>query len=294
MDVQWELVIFTLFMTIGAGIFGVTGVLAGLKKGARIQFIGPLIALIAVAIGGVASFLHLQYWEKAFNGFGHLTSGITQEMIALAIFGIFVIVYIVLSRRGAIPVWAGWVAAVISVVLVFVMAHSYNVAARPVWDTPLLWLYYLSNAVLFGGLICSALLGVKKEEETGIAVRIAIVGGVLTAIAAIGYCFYIQAATSSFTSVDYYFDPTEPTKPMNDPVGALSGFATGPEALIFWGGALAIGALVPLTIAFLSNKKKGNTLVGLASGGALCAVIGGLCFRLILYAMSFSVFVLYG
>ncbi|MDR3307272.1 MAG: hypothetical protein LBS58_00010 [Coriobacteriales bacterium] len=293
MDVQWELIIFTLFITIGAGVFGVTGVLAGLKKGTKIQSIGPVAALVAVAIGGVASFLHLQYWERAFNGFGNLTSGITQEMIAIVVFGLLAIVYIVLARRGEIPTWAGWAAAAISVILVVVMAHSYNVAARPAWNTPLLWLYYLSNAVLFGGLICSAFLGITKEEETGIVVKTSIAGGVLTAVVALCYCFYIQAAASDFTFVEYYFDPTQPTKALNDPVGALSSFATGPEALLFWGGVLAIGALVPLAIAFFFRKKTGNTLIGLASGGAVCAVIGGISFRFILYAMSFSVFIFY-
>jgi anaerobic dimethyl sulfoxide reductase subunit C (anchor subunit) len=293
MDVQWELIIFTLFITIGAGIFGVTGVLAALKKGAKIQTIGPVVALVVVAIGGVASFLHLQYWERAFNGFGHLTSGITQEMIAVVVFGLFAIFYIVLARRGGIPVWAGWVAVVLSLILVVIMAHSYNVAARPAWNTPLLWLYYLSNAVLFGGLICALFLGITKEEETGIVIKTSIAGGILTAVVAVAYCFYFQSAASEFTYVANYFDPTQPTKAMNDPVGALSSFATGPEALLFWGGVLALGAIVPTAIAFFSQKKEGSTLIGLATGGVICAIAGGVCFRLILYALSFSVFIFY-
>jgi anaerobic dimethyl sulfoxide reductase subunit C (anchor subunit) len=214
-------------------------------------------------------------------------------MIAIVVFGLFAIVYIILARRGKVPVWAGWVAVAISVLLVVVMAHSYNVAARPVWNTPLLWLYYLSNAVLFGGLICSAFMGITKEEEIGIAVKTSFAGGILTAVVALGYCFYIQAAASQFTYVAHYFDPTQPTKPMNDPVDALSNFATGPEALLFWGGVLVLGALVPLAAAFFFRKKEGSSLVGLASGGAICAIIGGICFRLILYAMSFSVFIFY-
>ena len=292
MEVQWELIIFTLFITIGAGIFGITGVLAGLKKGEAIQLLAPIVALVAVAVGGIASFFHLQYWQRAFGGFGNPTSGITQEMIALVIFGLFVIIYIILSRRGKTPVWAGWTAAAISVALVIVMAHSYNVSARPVWDTPLLWLYYLSNAVLFGGLIVAAIQGLKKEEA-GLAVKVALVGGALVAIVAIAYGFFIQSAASSFTDVAYYHDPTQPTKAMNDPVGVLSGFLSGANALLFWGGVLVVGACVPLVVSFFSMKKKDTPLLGLASLGAVCAIAGGICFRLILYYTSYSVFMFY-
>jgi anaerobic dimethyl sulfoxide reductase subunit C (anchor subunit) len=173
------------------------------------------------------------------------------------------------------------------------MAHSYNVAARPAWDTPLLWLYYLSNTVLFGGLICAVLLGLKNED-TGLVVKTAIVGGALSVVVAIVYCVYFQVAAGEFSFVQYYFDPTQPTKAMNNPVGELSGFATGSDALLFWGGVVAIGAIIPLAIAFFSRKQKGTTLIGLAAGGALCAVVGGVCFRYILYAMGYSVFIFYG
>ncbi|MDR3315722.1 MAG: dimethyl sulfoxide reductase anchor subunit, partial [Coriobacteriales bacterium] len=150
MELQWPLMIFTLFICLGAGTFGVAGLLTALKKAPGIQLPATLVALVAIVIGGIASFLHLQHWDRLFNGFGHLTSGITQELIGIVVLVAAAVVYLVLARRGELPVWAGALALVVSVALVVVMANSYTMEARPVWDTPLLWLYYLANAVLSG------------------------------------------------------------------------------------------------------------------------------------------------
>jgi anaerobic dimethyl sulfoxide reductase subunit C (anchor subunit) len=284
--------IFTLFICLGAGTFGVTGLLAGLGRAQEIQIPAVVISLVAIAIGGVASFLHLQHWDRIFNGFGHLTSGITQELIGIVVFVVFAVIYLVLARRGKIPSWAGWVACVISVALVIVMSLSYAMAARPVWDSPLLSLYYLASAILSGALVVMVLSSLKKTENTLIS-KIALAGGALTLVALIAYAIYIPSVASSFTSVGNYFDPTHPTKVMADPQGMLSGFLSGDQALLFWGGALILGAFIPAVGAFFAMKQKGTTAAGIASVAALCALAGGLCFRVVLYALGFSVFVFY-
>ena len=91
----------------------------------------------------------------------------------------------------------------------------------------------------------------------------------------------------------YYFDPTHPTYDTVDRVAELTGFATGSQALLFWGGALVIGALVPLIVAFVARKKEGSALLGMAGIGVLCAAVGGVCFRIVMYALSFSPWPLY-
>jgi anaerobic dimethyl sulfoxide reductase subunit C (anchor subunit) len=284
--------IFTLLVCLGAGTFGVTGLLAGLGRASEVQMSATVTALVAIVLGGVASFLHLQHWDRIFNGFGHLTSGITQELIGIVVFVVVAVIYLVLARRGKIPAWAGWLALVISVALVIVMSFSYTMSSRPVWDSPLLWLYYLAGAILSGALVVSVLASVKKTEDTLIP-RIALVGAALTLVALIAYAVYIPSVASSFTSVGNYFDPTHPTKVMADPQGVLSGFLIGDQALLFWGGALALGALIPGVGAFLSMRQKGTSAAGIASVAVICALAGGLCFRVVLYALGFSVFVFY-
>ncbi|MDR3315606.1 MAG: hypothetical protein LBS98_03880, partial [Coriobacteriales bacterium] len=191
---------------------------------------------------------------------------------------------------------------VVSVALVVVMANSYTMEARPVWDTPLLWLYYLANAVLSGSLACAALAGIRRPADAGSAagsagvplvLTVALAGAAITLVALVAYAVFIPAQAAAFTSVGNYFDPTHPTKVMADPQGALAGFLTGDQAGLFWAGALVIGALVPGALAFLARKREGATLAAMAAIGVLCALAGGICFRMVLYALGFTVFVFY-
>ena len=90
----------------------------------------------------------------AFNGFGHLTSGITQELIAIVVLAAVAVAYLVMLRKSddgaSVPKWLAWLSVALSVVLVAVMAHSYTMAARPAWDSVLWILYVLGNACVLG------------------------------------------------------------------------------------------------------------------------------------------------
>jgi hypothetical protein len=123
--------------------------------------------------------------------------------------------------------------------------------------------------------------------------KAALGGGILTVLATIAYAIYIPSTAASFTSVGNYFDPTHPTKAMVDPGSQLSNFLTGDQAGLFWAGVLVIGAIVPLVLAFLALKKQGTTVVGLAAVSLVAAIVGAVCFRVIFYALGFSVFIFY-
>jgi len=292
MEIQWQLVIFTLLNCLGAGTFGVLGLLAAFGKGTEVRLPALVVALASLIIGGVASLFHVQHWERIFNGFGHLSSGITQEIICLALICIGIVVYFVVSRKGATPKWAGWMAMVLALLLIVAMAHSYVMPSRPMWNNALLYAYYISNTILFGSLVVALLYGLKKEGSA-FAVKVALVGGGLQLITAIAYAVVIPSLADSFTAVGFYFDPTTPTKAMMDPISLFSGFLTGEYALLFWGGALALGALIPPVLAFLANKKSGTTLAAYAGVGVACALAGGVAFRVVLYVLGFSVFLFY-
>jgi anaerobic dimethyl sulfoxide reductase subunit C (anchor subunit) len=292
MEIQWQLVYFTLLVCLGGGTFGVTGLLAALGKGDEIRLPGLVISLTALIVGGIASLFHVQHWERMFNGFGHLSSGITQEIICLALVCVAIVVYFVVSRKGATPKWAGWMAILLSLLLVIAMAHSYIMPSRPMWDNALLYVFYLANYVLFGALMVALLYGFKKKDASFVC-KVALIGGALQLVALIGYAVLIPSLADSFSAVGHYFDPNNPTKEMMDPAGVFSGFLTGENALLFWGGALVLGAVIPLLLAFFANKKSGTTLVTFAGVGLLSALAGGLAFRVILYILGFSLFVFY-
>jgi anaerobic dimethyl sulfoxide reductase subunit C (anchor subunit) len=264
--------------------------LALLGKGQKLQIPAVAIALVAVVIGGIASFLHLQHWDRAFNGFGNLASGITQELIGIVVFFIILVVYFVVSRQGATPKWAGACALIISVALVIVMTNSYLMPARPAWSTPLLYLFYLSQMVAAGGAVLWLLSSVVGAEDSGVlAARITAIGGGLVVISLAAYAVY--ASTISLPAVGNYFDPTDPTKPMVATSGYGSEMLMGSLAVYFWVALLA-GGVVAAVLGFLKWKQGDN---GLAFGtiALICVMVGGVTFRAALYALASSAFVFY-
>ena len=81
METQWPLVIFTLFVCITCGLLGSMSILALKGRGRDLQMTGLVTSVVCLVVGGIGAFLHLEHWERIFNGFGHITSGITQELI---------------------------------------------------------------------------------------------------------------------------------------------------------------------------------------------------------------------
>jgi anaerobic dimethyl sulfoxide reductase subunit C (anchor subunit) len=292
MEVQWQLIFFTLLVCLGSGTFATCGLLAIFGKDAEIRLPALVVSLAAMIIGGIASLFHVQHWERMFNGFGHLASGITQEIIGLALVCIAIVVYFVVSRKGKTPKWAGWMAIVISIIMIIAMAHSYVLPSRPLWDSPLLYVYYLANFILLGGLTVALLCGLKGVEAK-LPAMVALVGGALQVIGAIGYAIFIPTLASKFSIVEFYFDPNTPTKQMLDPNAIFSNYLTGDGLLLFWGGALVLGALIPLIAAFFARQKSGMTLAGVTGVAAVCAIAGGIAFRVVLYVLGFSLFIFY-
>ena len=79
MELQWPLILFTTLVAWSAGLFGAQAVAVLRGGGGRAQMPALVASVALLAAGGIAVFFHLQHWERIFNGFGHLTSGITQE-----------------------------------------------------------------------------------------------------------------------------------------------------------------------------------------------------------------------
>ena len=154
MELQWPLIVFTTLVAWSAGLFGTQALMAAFGTGKRAQVPAWICSAVLLAAGGIAVFFHLEHWERIFNGFGHLTSGITQELIAIVVLAVVAVAYLVLMRKSddgaSVPKWLAWASVALSVALVAVMAHSYTMAARPAWDSVLWILYVLGNACVLG------------------------------------------------------------------------------------------------------------------------------------------------
>ena len=190
MELQWPLILFTTLTAWACGVFGAQGVLALKGAGKKSQQLLAVVSCVLLALGGIAVFFHLQHWERIFNGFGHITSGITQELIAIMVFVVVAVAYFVMARKsadgGTLPKWMAVLAIVISVVLAAVCAHSYMMPARPAWNSVLEVLSIVGAACLLGPATVAVALAAKGEDAAELgapAVVGSAVGAVCTAVA---------------------------------------------------------------------------------------------------------------
>ena len=290
MELQWPLILFTTLVAWSAGLFGTQALMAVFGVGKKAQVPAWVCSAVLLAAGGIAVFFHLEHWERIFNGFGHLTSGITQELIAIVVLAVVAIVYLVLMRKSddgaSVPKWLAWVSVALSVVLVAVMAHSYTMAARPAWDSALWILYVLGNACVLGpatfALLSALAAGGPRDQPAERAAD----AGAPAGLAALAFAAFLQLSAGSFADVGLYFDPTHPTKAMADAAATVAS-----QAPLLWLGAVAVGAIVPLAAAFL-GRRTGNWKLWVPVAIA-AALVGAVCMRVVFYNLGLSVFMFY-
>lgn len=292
MELQWPLILFTTLVAWSAGLFGAQAVMAWGGHAKKSQTTAWVTAAVLLALSGIAVFLHLEHWERIFNGFGHLSSGITQELIAIVVLAVVAVVYLVMMRKSddgaSVPKWCSACAVLVSVVLVAVMAHSYTMAARPAWDS-LLWIAaVLGETCVLGPCTMTIIMAVRGDDLAPAGMP-AVVGAVVNAVTAAAFAIFLQASASSFAQVGLYFDPTHPTKAVADAAATVSA-----QAPLLWAGAVLVGAIVPLAVCFLA-KRKGDAASWKLWGAVavVAALAGALCLRITFYNLGLSVFMYY-
>ena len=292
MELQWPLILFTTLTAWGCGVLGGAGALALKGAGKKSQQLLAIVSCVLLALGGIAVFFHLQHWERIFNGFGHITSGITQELIAIVVFVVVAVVYFAMLRKsedgGTVPQWLAVAAIAISVVLAVVSAHSYMMAARPAWDTVVWPLAMLLAGGAAGALTVMAMLAAKGGESDACGLP-AVAGSVIGAVCTAAYAAFIQLSAGAFSQVGYYFDPTHPTKAVADAAATV-----GAQAPLLWLGAVVVGAVVPL-VCCVAARKKGDAASWKLFGGVavVAALVGAVCLRVAFYNVGLSVFMFY-
>ncbi len=302
MEMEWPLILFTFFVCLASGILLGQGVMTVLGKGKSMQLASLVSSLVALAVGGISVFFHLQHWERIFNGFGHITSGITLEFIGCVVFFVVLVVYFLMMRRaedGMAPKRCGVLAIIMGVAMPAITGDSYLMEAIPVWDTFLLPVYYVFNAVFFGGLSVLVIAALTKcDDVNDTAIWLAIGGGVATAVALIAYAVFINSLGGVYSDITYYFDPTLPDSSMIDVQEDFVGTVlAGSNAPLFWIGAVIVGVALPVVAAFMAKRAlaggKQQQVLPLAGAGLACALAGGICWRMILYMVAVSIFALY-
>jgi len=286
MQPQWPLIIFTALIAWSMGIFATQAVLSLLGKGKKIQMPSLLCSFVVMVIGGVAVFFHLQHWERIFNGFGHITSGITQELIALVVVFVFMVVYFIMLRRsedGFIAKWLSVAVIVVAATTDVVVAHSYMMPSRPAWDTFAWILAVVGNSCAAGPLAIAIISALKSDNSASLGL-ISVVGTGVNVATTVVYGLSLNGAIAQFDSLDYYFDPTVPTQKMVD-VAATSASQSG----LLWAGAVLVGAVLPLVMAVLARKTKGTPSVIVSTISLVAVLAGAVILRVVFYNMGFTV-----
>lgn len=288
MELQWPLILFTSFLAWSAGLFATQGIYALRGQGKKAQMPALIVSLVLLVVGGIAVFMHLQHWERIFNGFGHLTSGITQELIAIVIMVIVMVVFFVFIRRGGeepdIPAWVAVLAIVVAAALCIVMAHSYMMPSRPAWNSALQVLSIVGAACVLGPGTFAFLNSIRGGDAETANGTTNIVGSIVGAITTVVYAASMGSAGSALDDVGYYFDPVGPTRGISEAT-SLSAFSG--DSLIFTIAAI-VCSIVAVACAFV-GKKQGNWKVwGIVI--AICAFVAAVCLRIVFYQMGASVY----
>ena len=286
MEIQIPLILFTTLLAWSAGIFGSQAILAAKGQGAKIQFPALVTSVIVLAVGGVAVLFHLAQPLHIFNGFGNPTSGITQELIAIVVLFVWMVVYFALYRRneGKIPAWCAIIAIILAVVLCLVMGHSYCMAARPSWNSVLQILSVVAGGLVMGPATVAFIGSIVKDEASLAKQNLigSIAGGVLMVVYLISTCFI---SGSLYYLSDYSFDPTEPNAALynsSTPVGAFAGDALVPAIVTI------IAVVIAIAAALLGWRKKDWKVP--AAVIVVAGLVAAFALRVVFYATGIAMF----
>lgn len=289
MEAQWPLIIFTLFVCLTCGIFGAMSILALKGQGRQLQFTSLISATVSLAIGGLGAFLHLEHWERIFNGFGHITSGITQELIGCVALAVIIVAWFVVLRGGKeIPKALAWITLAVAVLMLVATGHSYLMPARPAWGIALV-VFYVANACLLGAVAMWLISIMKKDEASeGSSIQFALVGSVVQLAAMAVYT--IACSMTKFADFGFYADPTSMTTAPTHVDSLLAIMVSGDGALMFWCSIAC--AVVALVCAIAAKKKVGASKPYMIIA-VIVAIASSILFRVLFYQLGFAMVLLY-
>lgn len=287
MDIQWPLLAFSVLLGISSGcfVFLAIGELTGRFK--QVRFLGAVVAFACLALGGIASVFHLGHPERAAHLLGNMASGLTKEIVIVAIMGVLSIVYLVLSRKDypAATKVVGVLAGIAGLALPFIAGASYMMAARPAWDSVTLPLMYLGGGLGMGTLLMAAIVCLKGDagKDGSCGLSIALAGVAVLVVTAIAYIVWIAMA------------------PYQDSSRSIDRLISGDLAVVFWAGVVVVGIVAVVALALLAFSKGKGAFGSSASEGAVqqvsyllfasfaCSVVGAIALRAVMFLVGSSV-----
>lgn len=287
MELQWPLILFTTLLAWAAGVFGAQCLYTLRGQGTRAQMPALITSAALLVVGGIAVFFHLEHWERIFNGFGHLTSGITQELIAIVVLAVVMVAYFVYLRRAGdearVPAWLSAIGIVVAAILVIVMGHSYMMASLPAWDS-VLQIGSLLGAACGFGPATMALICAVRDEASDLDAKANLIGQAVNVVLVVAYLVAMQATAGSYTAVEFWFDPTSPTMDIA-PTGATEPFS---GASLAFSVVALIAAACGVAGAFVGKAKKDWKVWGAVC--VACVLVSALALRVVFYMTGISIY----
>jgi anaerobic dimethyl sulfoxide reductase subunit C (anchor subunit) len=303
MSIQWELVFFTLFAGVGCGTFvGSVALTEWCGRAKQVRFTSMIVVLVTLGIGGISSILHLGHPERLFAALGNPTSGIFMESAMMGLLGLNIIVYLVALRRNAADRTRKFIATVgtvPAVILTFANGYSYVLAARPAWDTLIVPLLYMASATVIGCFSLSVLIAHAENSDT-------------TATAAINRAKLTALAIQAVLLIAYLVHLA--VAPYSDVTRSVTRVLAGDLALLFWGGLVLPGFLVPIALMTQIDTKKAEAAaryevnpqdalkiqihtekakrispLSLDMVGLACVLVAGVAFRVLMFSLGSSI-----
>ncbi len=253
MEIEWPLVLFTALTGCGGWVAVCIAIDLFAGKTKRTNDVASVVAVVLLALGGCASVLHLQHPDRILGALSHPTSGIFVEAVLVGVCALALAVLFVMMKRGATALACkvvAVVAAALGVALAFMAGHSYMMYSTPAWDTTLLPLGYLLTAAPAGVGAYGLVAAVRGDGEAlALYGKVLVVAGVAAALGAVAYGVTAQ---------------------------------TSMQVTALWAGAAVLGGLVPAFLGALIARGH-RTALGLWTTSAVCALIGAVAFRCVMW-----------
>lgn len=263
MEIQWPLVLFSLFAGTGGTLFAFAGIseFAGGERKARET--AAVVSLALMVVGGCFSVLHLASPLHALSAVTNLLSfsGVSIELMLLGATFVAVAAYLALSKRGAADGQGAKVlvivGSILGLMLAFFCGHGYVIEGQPTWNTNLLPCAYLGTCLACGAfafaMLCNA-CGTGKSMPAWVGIASLVSGG-LSAAGSLGY------------------------------VAFLGGSAVA-QPLLLWVGIGACGVVGVLASAVIVWRRSESNVQLVCALGLLFAVVGGLSVRLLMWVCT--------
>ncbi|MDO5042905.1 MAG: dimethyl sulfoxide reductase anchor subunit [Slackia sp.] len=210
MQVNWPLVVSTVCQRSALGLF-ICAFVANAVLGAALPLSWiALVALVLIAVGGLASVFHLQRPQRFFNAFSNPKSHLTQEAVVTLPLGVLLLASClngIVYDLGEADVVVYAFTALAAMAFLIVTGMAYQMKSRPAWNTayiPALFLLTAAEAGSIGvALACAVFAGGVSDAIVACALVFTVAcicaqGAYLKRMAHVGYGVAVKISDAPY------------------------------------------------------------------------------------------------